>query len=319
MPLIDWTPEFKRSTTPEFDRLKLKVGEKARIVCLEKPTFTWVHTLRAPKIVDGRATKSVKKRKDGSEFVDWDLDFIGRPQCLGDHGIIADNSLDPENCPICKRAKESEETSPPERRFAMNVVRYNTKGDGTVISPFGCSIQVWTFTEGMFNKLFSIAQEHGGLVGRDLILGECTPPEAFQKFDVAAGAKNVWETDDRIKQLVVETYQNNKVEDLEGACGRRAEARWLRADLDKITERWAIARGTASAPIKGDEKSQVDSLKGELDNLLAPTAATPSNTSEPSSAMHATPAEPVTDSEKRESTGGSEPDDFSKLLANLNL
>lgn len=314
MPQIDWTPEFKRTTTLEFDRLKLKVGEKARIVCLEKPTFTWVHTLRAPKIVDGRASKSVKKRKDGSEYVDWDLDFIGRPQCLGDHGIIADNAFDPDSCPICKRAKESEETGNPERRFAMNVIRYNTKGDGSVITPFGCSSQVWTFTEGMFNKLYGIAQEHGGLVGRDLILGECQPPEAFQKFDVAAGAKNVWETDERIKQLVVETHQNNRIEDLESACGRRAEARWLREDLNKISERWRIARGEISAPVEVDSKAQVESLKGELDNLLAPQA-----TAEEKKAGFVAADTSVADEPKRESTGGSEPDDFSKLLANLNL
>lgn len=310
MPQIDWTPEFKRTTNVEFDRLKLKVGERARIVCLEKPTFTWVHTVRAPKIVDGRATKVTKKRKDGTEYADWDMEFVSRPQCLGDHATIDVDGIDPANCPLCARAKVSEEIAPPERRFAMNIIKYNTKNDGTVVSPFGCSSQVWTFTESVFNKLYSVAQEHGGLVGKDLILGPCQPPELFQKFDILAGGKNIWETDDRIKDMVVETHKNNRVEDLEAACGRKVEVKWLKADVEKVADKWRVAHGdTSRADIT--EKDQVSSLKGELDNLLA---APP----EPQAA-HAVPAEPLTDEEKRETSGGSDPDDFSKLLQGLNI
>ncbi len=326
MPQIDWTPEFKRTTSLEFDRLKLKVGERARIVLMEKPSFTWVHTLRAPKIVDGQASKEIKKRKDGTEFADWSMDFIGRPQCLGDHGIIGDEGMDAKNCPICARAKDSEEVAAPERRFAMNVIKYNTKGDGSLVNPFGCSSQVWTFTEGIFNKLYDIAQEHGGLVGRDLILGPCQPPEAFQKFDITAGAKNLWEADDKIKSIVTETHQSNRVEDLEAACGRKAEVRWLKEDLKKIAERWAIAHGNKA---KSDftEKGEVASLKGELDNLLSPQAAArpqtnnvtaypdPQDTAEQRAdrAPHGVPAEPVTTQEK------SDPDDFASLLSGLKI
>lgn len=310
MPQIDWTPEFKRSTTIEFDRLKLKVGERARIVCLEKPTFTWVHTLRAPKIVDGQASKVIKRRKDGSEFADWDMDFVGRPQCLGDHGIIADESLDAKNCPVCKGAKESEEFAAPERRFAMNVIKYNTRADGTPVSPFGCSSQVWTFTEGIFNKLYAIAQEYSGLVGHDLILGPCEAPEAFQKFPITGGAKNLWESDDTIKKNVLDTHQNNRIEDLEAACGRKVELRWLKEDIDKVRSRWQIANGVTKS---STEKEDVASLKTELDNMLAPPAAK---------------AAPVrvdstlgtnTDEDNGKPSAGSASDDFSSLLSDLKL
>jgi hypothetical protein len=314
MPQIDWTPEFKRTTNAEFDRLKLKVGERARIVALEKPNFTWVHTLRAPKIVDGRATKVIKKRKDGTEFADWDMDFIGRPQCLGDHGIIADEGLDAKNCPVCARAKESEQTLAPERRFAMNIIKYNTRADGTPVNPFGCASQVWTFTEGIFNKLYGIAQEYGGLVGHDLILGPCEAPEAFQKFPITGGAKNLWETDETIKNNVLETQKNNRVEDLDGACGRKAEARWLKADIEKIAERWRIAHGESAGDTSSTVKQDVASLKGELDNLLAPPPA-----ATPVAPVAPVEQQPAADEEVRKSTGGSDPDDFSKLLANLNL
>ncbi len=304
MPQIDWTPEFKRTTTLEFDRLKLKVGERARIVLMEKPSFTWVHTLRAPKIQDGKASKVVKKRKDGSEYADWEMDFVGRPQCLGDHGIIADDGMDPANCPICARAKESEEVTAPDRRFAMNIIKYNTKGDGSLVTPFGCASQVWTFTEGVFNKLYDIAQEHGGLVGRDLILGPCQAPEAYQKFDITAGAKNVWETDENVKRIVAETHAGNRIEELEAACGRRAEARWLKEDLKKIADRWAIAHGkTGTDP--ATENGEVASLKGELDRMLAPAAAPA--------------AEAAPQPEAAAPAKADDPDDFAKLLSGLKI
>jgi hypothetical protein len=318
MPEIDWTPEHKRTTTVEFDRLKLKVGERARIVCLDKPTFTWVHTLRAPKIVDGRANKVIKKRKDGSEFADWDMDFIGRPQCLGDHGVIADEGLDAKNCPICARAKDSEETSAPERRFAMNIIKYNTKSDGNIVTPFGCASQVWTFTEGIFNKLYDIANEYGGLVGRDLILGPCQAPEAFQKFDISVGAKNVWEADDKIKAIVLETHEHNKVDNLEAACGRRAEARWLKEDVKKIADRWRIAHGNAPAA-DSTAASEVSTLKGELDNLLAAPATTTRLPAEQPSPVAPDPTTTLPQTSNTMSTGPDEPDDFSKLLEGLKI
>jgi hypothetical protein len=316
MPQIDWTPEHKRTTNLEFDRLKLKVGERARIVCLEKPSFAWVHTMRAPKIVDGRATKVVKKRKDGTEFADWDMDFVGRPQCNGDFATITEEGLDPKNCPVCARAKESEEVAAPERRFAMNIIKYNTKADGSVVSPFGCSSQVWTFTEGIFNKLYDIAQEYGGLVGRDMVLGPCQVPEAFQKFDISAGAKNIWEADDAIKKIVVETHQNNRVEDIEATCGRKVENRWLKEDVNKVAARWRVANGGGTGVSDAaSEKSEMASLKGELDNLLAPPAAAAipdSNTRLPE------PEAPAAAAPAASSTSG-EPDDFSRLLANLKI
>lgn len=311
MPQIDWTPEHKRTTNVEFDRLKLKVGERARIVLMEKPVFTWVHTLRAPKIVDGRANKVIKKRKDGTEYADWDMDFIGRPQCLGDHGIIADDGLDPANCPMCKRAKDSEEMAAPERRFAVNVIKYNTKADGSPVTPFGCSSQVWTFTENIFNKLVDIAQEYGGLVGRDLILGPCQPPENYQKFDISAGAKNLWEADERVSAIVRETHSGNRVEDLEAACGRKAEARWIKEDVEKIAARWRTAHGKNTGDA-ATEKGEMASLKGELDNLLAPPPQQTSNT-----ATYPEPQEQAANTPPADK--GGEPDDFAKLLSGLKI
>jgi len=305
MPEIDFDPQHKRSGSDafEFDRLKLKKDERARIVLLEKPTFAYVHTLRAPKIVNGKATKVEKETRKGDTYVDFDLDFIGRPLCNGDYGTIADKGLDPANCPACKRATETDEVNAPERRFALNVVRYAMTRDNKLVQPFACQNLVWTFTETTFNRLIEIAQEHGRLVGKDLLLGPCTN-ESFQKFEIQAGAQNLWQADDNVKKTVVATYEANKVADLERTCGRKAETRWMVKDIDTIAERWRIARGekdatepAGSAFDKGmadllgnpNHGSKVDATPADIGGMLD-EPATPKTDDEPSAISSAKPS-----------------------------
>ncbi len=244
MPEIDFDPKFKRSSNEalEFDRLKLKKEEKARIALLERPTFAYVHTLRAPKISNGQAVKVEKKTRKGDTYVDYDMDFVGRPLCLGDLGILADKGVDPDNCPACKRSTGTDEITPPDRRFAMNVIRYAMRANGQLVQPFACSCVVWSFTEGVYNRLVDIAQEHGALVGRDLLLGPCTD-EGFQKYEIQAGSQALWQQSEQLTKLVRETFEQNRVAELERACGRKAEARWMLKDIDSIAERWRTARG----------------------------------------------------------------------------
>lgn len=318
MPVADFTPEFKRAADNDFDRLKLKLNEKARIVLLEKPTYSWVHTLRAPKIVNGQAVMEEKKR--GQETImTHALDFIGRPLCFGDDGVLHDDALDPKNCPICKRAKESDEVSAPERRFAVNVIRYGLQRDGiTVSDPFTCSCVVWSFPESTYNKLYGIAQEYknrGGLIGLDLILGPCQSPEAFQKFDIMAGSEVVWKLDDSITQTVMKTYQNNKVDNLEGACGRKTELRWVRDDLDKIANRWAIANGAKAEGDTGTtEKADLNTGLSELLNTQ-PVANTTTGTPGVNVTNSADPGTTTTGGTKAAVPAAN----FQSLLDSLNL
>lgn len=311
MPEIDWTPSHKRTSTVQFDRLKLKSGETARIVCMEKPHFSWVHTMKAPKIVDGGATKIVRKRRDGTEFDDWDMEFVGRPLCIGDPGIIGDNGVDPANCPVCERATKSEEVSAPERRFSTNIIRYNTRSDGALVNPFGCTSLVWSFTENVFNKLLNIAEEYTTLVGRDLILGPCGIPEAYQKFDIAVGAKNHWE---QYKDIVNQTHEENRVADLEQASGRKVELVWLKKDLDKIAAQWRIAHGVKETA-DGTQNTNLTSLKGELDNLLTPPPNPNTTTRLPQGDQPPWSIEP--DAPKADVAKPA--DDFNKLLSGLNI
>lgn len=273
MPQLDWSPEHKKETSVEFDRLKLKRDERARIAVLEKPTFAWVHTLRAPKIVNGEAVKTTKERNNGEKYVDFDMDFIGRPLCLGDYGIIADKGSDPDNCPACKMAKTGD-VNPPERRFAVNVIRYNLNREGKLMNPFSCVCVVWTFTDTIYNKLTDIVTEYGPMHQRDLILGPCTN-ESFQKFEIMPAAQAAWNVNDEVKTLVFATFKENRVENLEAACGRKVERRWMEEDLGKVQARWAIANGTAHVPAQrdGTEAASAASLAEGMADLLGGSPA----------------------------------------------
>ncbi len=274
MPEIDFNPIHKRATNEalEFDRLKLKKDEHARIVLMEKPTFAYVHTLRAPKLVNGKAVKVEKETRKGEKYLDFDMDFVGRPLCLGDYGVLADTGVDETNCPACKRSANTDEVNAPERRFAMNIVRYGMTRDGKLIQPFKCDSLVWGFTDRVYNRLIDIAEEHGSLVGRDLLL-VCTN-EPFQNFEIQAGAQSLWQANDKVKETVTATFAQNRITELERACGRKAEPKWMIKDLNSIAERWRIARGESEASQGLDDQA----LSAGLADLLGATPAVESGT-----------------------------------------
>ncbi len=284
MPQIDFAPENKISKNVEYDRLKLKKDEKARILFVERPTYAWVHTLRAPKIIDGEAVKVWKDGRKGDKYLDYDLDFISRPLCLGDYGTLADKGVDAEHCPACKAASENDQVPAPERRFAANVIRYATARDGRLLKPFQCSCVVWSFTENIYAKLVDIAAEQGDIIGKDLVIGPCIS-ENFQKYEnYLPSDKTAANIDQATRALVDEVYQLNRIEDLEVACGRRVERKWMDNDLKQVADRWAVAKGTTAAPSIADTPDP-RTLSDEMNALLATTP-----TDDPWAGMDATPA-----------------------------
>jgi hypothetical protein len=294
LPQIDFAPEHKAETRQEFDRLKLKRDERARIACLEKPTFAWVHTLKAPKIVNGEAVKVQRERSNGDKYTDFDNDFIGRPLCLGDYGTIAEKSVDPANCPACEASTLSDQVKAPERRFAMNVIRYNTNRDGKV--SMGGTCLVWSFTDKVYNKLVDIATEYGSLRDHDLMLGPCIS-EPFQTYEIMPAMQAAWQQNEQLKQVVLQTYNDNRVKELEAACGRNQQKHFMQDDLKKIADRWDVANGvTAVSPTdRVDSASLADSMADLLDTGKEATkpvdeAATPavSSTSDGSTAASTT-------------------------------
>ncbi len=283
MPTIPLKSENRAVKVGQVEKLMLGYGEHARIVMLENPTFRYVHNLRAPRIEGGKGIQITKakrnsKGEDGDTYKTWEMDFVGRPFCLGDDAVLAVSGVDPDNCPACKRSVESNQVKAPERRFAVNVIRYHIDSAGRQVSPFSCACIAWAFNESTFDYLIGLHEEYsnnGGLLGRDLRLGPCKSKE-FQNFDIVPGDQQWWAATEENKQRVLQTYQTNKKteKELETLCGRDVTESWLGEDLGKIADKWRIIDGTGSERPDATARADVPSLTDGLDKLLnTPTAA----------------------------------------------
>lgn len=283
MPQLPFDTKHKTESLADFPKLRLEQNERARILLLEDPTFAYVHDLRAPKIVNGKAELKEIERSDKSTYIDFVKDFIGRPQCLGDIGILTDKGIDAKNCPACQVASESDEVDKPKRRFAVPVIAYSIKHGGfEVREPFGCEVLVWSFTDQTFNKLVDFATEWGDLKNHDLLLGPCENKQ-WQKFDIKVSKTAAWQLDDERKSLVVATYKGNKPSgDLENFCGRKVTRTWMLDDVAKIQKRWRIANGAPEDD--GTQAVSSASLASGLQGLLedtAPADGAPAGSAEP--------------------------------------
>lgn len=270
---VGFTTENKGKVVDfNFPKLKLKNGEKARIIVgLEDPVMEYVHTLRKPTIVDGAPViKPVTNEKTGVVTQEYQKDFVGNPICLGDEAIIADKGLDPAHCPACALAKEHPDMAePPKRRFAMHVVRYRTKANSfNVQTPFSVELLVWSFTDMVFNKIVDAKEEWGDIRKHDFLLGPCTN-ETFQKFDINVGAEATWLTNDEWRTIVAQTFKENQIPDLTVAVGRQVQPEWMKQDVQQILEAWRIAKKTSDSGA-GSTSSLGDDLNGLLGKDSAP-------------------------------------------------
>ena len=260
---VGFKAENKVATTNyDYPKLKLKVGERARImVGLEDPIVEYVHTLRKPQIINGVPQFETVKDRNGKESQANVMDFVSRPICVGDKTVLESKGSDPKNCPMCKLAQEHPDmTKPPQRRYAMHVIRYATKGGTTEIAtPFRVEVLVWAFTDTVFNKIVDAAEEFGDLRKHDLLLGPCQAPEHFQKFDISPAAKAAWLESAERKSLTVQTFKENQIPDLTIAAGSAKQKQWIEEDVQSIKDAWAEASG-ATPDVDVDLDADLGSL-----------------------------------------------------------
>jgi hypothetical protein len=277
MPQIQIRSENKIRNASDFPKLKLVKNEHARIAIMEDPTVEFVHTLRAPVLdEDGKLVYEVRKsRKPGGEDTSVPkYDFVSRHLCFGTFEVVAADGADPKNCPTCKAAKESPAIAAAERRFAMNVVKYNCRpGSFTPMEPIQGQVVVWSFATPTYNQLVDFAAEWGdpehperGLRGKDLNLGPCTV-EAFQRFDVQVANKTAWlQNGKTVQQAIASLYKDNKCEDLTAQCGRNAEKSFVLDDIRTCVNRYKKAYGTGA-----DAEAAADALEREVPAADVPT------------------------------------------------
>lgn len=264
-PRVTFSEENKAATTNyDYPKLKLKVGERARILILEDPVMEYVHDLRKPQIINGEPQFETKKDKSGKEYRANVMDFVSRPICLGDATILGEKGSDPANCPACKLAQTNPDMAkPPKRRFAMHVIRYRTKGGSTDLAqPYSVETLVWSFTDQVFNKIADAKQEWKDLRKHDLLLGPCQAPEHFQKFDISVASSAAWLESEERKQLTAITFKENQIPDLTIAAGSVKQKTWVEQDVADIKEMWAQVAGASQA----DTTSLDEGLEGLLDS-----------------------------------------------------
>lgn len=320
MPRIEFAAENKVAKTNfDYPKLKLKSGERARVLVLEDPTVEFVHTLRAPQIVNGIPQMGTEKRKDGTEYQDYKKDFVSKPLCLGDFNTLVEKGSDPVNCSVCKMAQEHPDwVAAPQRRYAMHVVRYKTKAGGfDPITPFSVEVVVWGFTDTIFNQIVDFKNEWGDLRKHDLLLGPCTN-EMFQKFEINVAANAQWLVDESRRALVSEAFKENQIPDLAIACGSKKEQRWLDLDLEKIRDAWGVVNSSSVTPgsVASAEPATdlADDLSSLLDTPAAPAAEAPA--AEAPAAAEPKAEEPKAEEPKAETAPAG---DFDDLLSGIDL
>ncbi len=273
MPKVTFSSENKVKTSNyDYPKLKLEKDEKALLVLLEDPEVEYVHTLRKPKLENGKPVMKTETRKDKSTYETYDLQFLSRPLCKGDFTILQDKGIDPKNCPMCKLAQEnSEYTEAPQRRYAMHVIRYRTKGTGyDLINPFSVELLVWSFTDRYFNQLIDFKEEWGDLRKHDIKM-ECTN-KMYQNFDIQVASKAQWLADEDRKKLVKTTLKENKLEDISIAIGQRKEDKWIKEDIEAIREAWSAVKGNAQSDDGWyQEDEDDDELAADLNSVLDST------------------------------------------------
>lgn len=273
MPRVTFEAQHKTENPYEYPKLFLEKGERARILMIEsEPLFEYVHTLRAPQIVDGRPVTE-RVSQFGKEVEQLKYDFVGRHICIGDYSAIGEKGIDVGNCPVCAASTETDAVRPPDRRFAMHVIRYATKpGSFAVAEPFQVQVIGWAFGDKLFNQLVDYAQEWQDLKKHDLLLGPCEVKQ-FQKFDIAVAGKAEWLEDDERKALVVKTYKENQSPNLSTLIGRKLTREQVEDDLEKVLTRHRQAHGISEVPSADEAAAAIN-----MDDLLADGAATPTAT-----------------------------------------
>lgn len=290
----------------DFPRLKLdNKGDVARILVLENPTYEFVHNLQHPVVDEaGVPIMQTKQNKRGEDYTVHKMQYVSRPICTGDEGILAEKGLDPKNCLVCAYAEANpDRMKAPERRFAMHIFRYNTKKNGDLSTPFGGQVIVWAYTNRYFDKITELKKEWGDLRQRDLVI-TCENP-AFQGYDIKIGANAEYLKDDKRKELVRETFvEDNMTADLSIFCGRATDERFLKQDLQKVTQFW----------------SQVDRFKTGRTGTTAPTLDSAIDSlldTESASVKDETPSWASAEPEASPADGGSAAPNLDDILAGL--
>ena len=234
MPKMTFEAKNKSQTGFDYPTLKLDQNERARILLVETdPEVEYVHTLRAPRVTDGRVEYEEQRQKSGETVRVPRMDFVGRHICIGSFDVLADKGLDVKACPVCEEAQRSSIVEAPQRRFALHLIRYQTQpGSFNVGEPFNVNLLAWGFTDKVFNQIVDFSELYGEMREHDLLL-TCKVKQ-FQQYDMMVAPDAAYMQSEARKKAVAETYRSNKCPDLSRVIGRRLSRDQVQQDLEKV-------------------------------------------------------------------------------------
>lgn len=305
MPRGDLTDEFTSSSSvPPYDRLKFSdKKEKARITIPDMGLLwiEWVHTMRAPVLDEGGnpIETTLSAGKGGKTRTGFATDFVGAFKCLGRQDVMRRDHLDPDRCPGCAASARGVRDMEPERRFAIPVIRYDTKDKFTTAlrNPPGATILIWTLTQKMYDKLMDqrpairelleLADDAEVKFRQVDLTIECEDPQ-FQRT-VFGNVLRPAVKHDVVKAVVGPLWgdvSNRPTDDqLLHAVVKPKELKWVTRDIEDHEERWAAAdraknggpaakqAANGAGAVSGDADSGLDSLLNNLDDVTPPPAA----------------------------------------------
>lgn len=272
MPRVEFVEDNVKKNDYDYPKFKLeKKGEVARVAVLEAPVAEFVHNLRKPKLVNGVPQKETKTKRDGTQYEDYVYEFVSRPICLGDYGVLSSDGSDPDKCPICAEAKRTDRFYAPQRRFALHLIRYTTKPNSTeVADPFSARTEVYSFTDKVFGELFGFKQQGFDLRKHDLIFKSENP--AFAGYNISVTMDAAWLANETSKATIAALLKpDNLAPDLSIFCGSRKSEKNIEYDIRAINEAWDIATGVRSVSAVDASLSTVGGsldLVDGLDDLL---------------------------------------------------
>jgi len=250
MSRIQFTDEVspvQRGGWDSADKLHLKTGEKARVSLPEGPFRSYVHSLQEPVILNGRGVRVEKEGKNNSTFEVWDEKFVKSYQCLGDEETLFQSGVDVRNCPHCEASTSYDRFRGPTPRYAVNVVKYNTKaGSWDVTSPFNASVLVWVFGPQKFQQIRDFATAGFDLRKHDLLLGPCER-EDFQKYNMLTAQEAAWAANAESKKRYEETLSSNRVEteQLARIIAQELSKDVVQGYVDRVKRAWDIVNGVS--------------------------------------------------------------------------
>lgn len=242
-----------------FEALALTTGEIARLVF---PTpggeCVPVHTLEARLVVDGVLQWEEKTRKDKTKYSVPATTFVGKRACPGEPDWMRDHGgLDVRKCPACQAAEEFKIPELiPELRYALPVIRIATKSKGTtdVQDPPNAKIYVLGLTQRQYRELsinlkgirelYDWPPEHP-VRPRDADIVLFCEDGDWKRYVWRAPMRPAWakNRNPALNAFIGALWGNPEnrptVAQLQLACARAADLRWLAVDVERVTDSYA--------------------------------------------------------------------------------